>query len=447
MLNIPRRLRKRLLHMAILGLVCLSVSYIILPPDSSVRLALRFNAARASAAVRGATEDRDAWLRQPARYELDLRQDVGYLIKTGYGTRHRVPLQLAALQGSYGDGLLGKEGKDYIVVGDWTTVDEKDAKAIGVPVHDVLKTVREYGDGDWRAHHRFKKYQTLQSAILAGDEETALGIGRSVGWELDALKFAPGMELMYKTMPDKKWYLILDDDTFVVKSTLNLLLTHLNPENAHYIGNAVGDFRGRFAHGGSAIVLSGEAMRRLFRRRDVVRQAYVESLDEKWGDKLVATTFLKLGIYLEERYSHHFNGESPEETRITSDKYCSPIVSFHSLRTAAATTRVSKLVGLSTQPVRWGELMDIFRPAATGGLDHVGPADKQVKAWGMVKKASDCQHKCETENSKWCLAWTYDAGKEVCQASPWMVPGAGGSEGKVSGYSKAAVKQLQAGCR
>lgn len=188
MLNIPRRLRKRLLHTAIIGLVFVSISYIVLPPDSSIRLALRFNAARASAAVREVTEDRDAWLRQPAAYEVDLREDVGYLIKTGYGTRHRVPLQLAALQGSYGGGLLGKEGKDYLVVGDWTTVDGKDGKAIGVPVHDVLKTVREYGDGDWRAHHRFKKYQTLQSAIVAGDEETALEIGRSVGWELDALK-------------------------------------------------------------------------------------------------------------------------------------------------------------------------------------------------------------------------------------------------------------------
>lgn len=198
MLNIPRRLRKRLVQTAILGLVFLSIAYIVLPPDSSIRLALRFNAARASKAVREGIEDKDAWLRLPAPYELDLREDVGYLIKTGYGTRHRVPLQLAALAGSYDGGLLGAEGKDYVVVGDWTTVDDKDAKKIGVPVHDVLKTVREYGDGDWRAHHRFKKYQTLQSAITAGDEETALGIGRSVGWELDALKVSGRLDVYWR---------------------------------------------------------------------------------------------------------------------------------------------------------------------------------------------------------------------------------------------------------
>lgn len=257
------------------------------------------------------------------------------------------------------------------------------------------------------------------------------------------------MELLYKTMPNKKWFIILDDDTFVVKSTLKLFLTHLNPELPHYLGNAVGDFRGRFAHGGSAIIISGEAMRRLFRREDVVRQAYLDSLDEKWGDRLVATTFLKLGIYLEERYSHHFNGEAPEVTRITDSKYCSPILSFHSLRTEAATTRVSRVVGASTAPVRWGELMTLFKPASAAlGRDHVdvASADKQVKEWGMVKKASDCQQKCEVENSKWCLAWTYDGAKKVCHASPWMVPGAEGVGGKVSGYNMETLKRMQARC-
>lgn len=263
----------------------------------------------------------------------------------------------------------------------------------------------------------------------------------------DELQFAPGMELLYKTMPNKKWYLILDDDTFVVKSSLKLLLSHLNPENAHYLGNAVGDFRGRFAHGGSAIVLSGEAMRRLFRRPDVVRAAYAESLDETWGDKLVATTLLKLGVYLEERYAHHFNGEAPEETRITQDRYCAPIVSFHGLRTATATERVSRLVGTATEPVRWGDLVELFRSTAQG-QDHVGPDTdkKEVKTWGVVKKASDCRRKCEVENGKWCLAWTWDERGEACQVSPWMVPGAGGAQGKVSGCNQEAVKRMQVGC-
>lgn len=255
------------------------------------------------------------------------------------------------------------------------------------------------------------------------------------------------MELMYKTMPKKKWYIILDDDTFVVKSALNLLLTHLSPDMPHYIGNAVGDYRGRFAHGGSAIIISGEAMRRLFGRRGIVKQAYRESLDEKWGDRLVATTFIKLGIYLEERYSHYFNGESPEGTKVTKDNFCSPVVSFHSLRTPKAMERVSDVFGSRPKPVNWGTLMELFKTPASmaTGQDHVGPVDEKVKTWGKVRTGGDCQRKCDVE--KWCLAWTYDGGKQECYGSPWMVPGiVEGVHGKASGFDGEIWKQLQATC-
>ena len=121
------------------------------------------------------------------------------------------------------------------------------------------------------------------------------------------------MELLYKQMPHKKWYIILDDDTYLITPSIELLLSHLDPREAQYIGNAVGDYRGRFAHGGSAVLLTGEAMKRLFSRPNIVAEAYLESLDETWGDRLVATTFQKLGVYLDERHSHYFNGEWPEE--------------------------------------------------------------------------------------------------------------------------------------
>src|SRR6478609_11513054 len=99
-----------------------------------------------------------------------------------------------------------------------------------------------------------------------------------------------GMEMLYQKMPQKKWYIILDDDTFLVKPSLQLFLDRLNSREPHYIGNAVGDYKGRFAHGGSAVIISGEAMRRLFSRPDIVARSYIASLDETWGDKLVATT-------------------------------------------------------------------------------------------------------------------------------------------------------------
>lgn len=273
-------------------------------------------------------------------------------------------------------------------------------------------------------------------------------------------KFIAGMELMYQKMPDKKWYMILDDDTYLVKSNLELLLSHLDSNRPYYIGNAVGDYRGRFGHGGSAILLSAEAMRRLFKRKDIVKKAYRNSLDETWGDKLVATTLQKVGIYLEERYSHHFNGEPPELTRITADKFCSPILSFHSLRKPTAMADLSQAIGRKVSPVLWGELLDILGTttstttttaagdpgAGQRGADYVGPLDEErSKTWKDVRDAAECRAKC-SGRPRWCLAWTYDGETKLCHTSPWVVPGADDAGDKVSGVNQAMIEKLGRRC-
>lgn len=186
-MNIPRRVRRRIITLAIAVFLIFTVSYTILPPDSSIRLALNFNFSRFSNLLRGAATDRDAWLRKPAAYPIDLRNDVGYLIKTGYGTRHRVADQLKAFAQT-GD-FLGDEGQSFLVVGDWTTVNETDAKLIGVPVHDAIGKIMETKiKKKTKKHSRFAKYKSLQEQIEAGNETQANFLGQSFGWELDALK-------------------------------------------------------------------------------------------------------------------------------------------------------------------------------------------------------------------------------------------------------------------
>ena len=91
-------------------------------------------------------------------------------------------------------------------------------------------------------------------------------------------------------MPDKKWYLIVDDDTYLVEQSLRMLLEYLDPNVPHYVSNAVGDYRARFAHGGSGVVLPQAAVRRLLAHPEVVTAAHRQSLDEIWGDRLLATT-------------------------------------------------------------------------------------------------------------------------------------------------------------
>ncbi|RGP80413.1 glycosyltransferase family 31 [Fusarium longipes] len=399
MVVISRRTKRRLRSIIILLLISVFIIYTILPHDSAIRLAFVFNVSRFFNFLRGAASDKDAWLWKSPKFTVDLRNDVGYLIKTGYGTRHRVAEQLAAFEAT--GGYLGKEGESFLVVGDWTTVNQTDASLIGATVHDAIKRVMETKiRGKIDDYPRLVKYRSLQARLQAGDEEEALKIGQSYGWELDALKFIMGMEMIYNELPGKKWYIILDDDTFLIRPSLELLMGHIDYRKPKYIGNAVGDYKARFGHGGSGILISGEAMRQLFQHPAIVHEAYAESMTETWGDRLVATTLQKLGIYIEEAYNHHFNGEPPSITRIWGDRFCSPLVSFHGLRKPGEMRRVGETLAEVNQPVLWHDVWQLFGGSAISALetrptelmaDHVGKPDEHTRSWGDVRSANACQ--------------------------------------------------------
>ncbi|SPJ93234.1 uncharacterized protein FTOL_13840 [Fusarium torulosum] len=451
---ISRRTKRRLRSIIILILISTFITYSILPHDSAIRLALVFNVSRFFNFLRGTATDKDAWLWKSPRYTVDLKKDVGYLIKTGYGTRHRVAEQLAAFEAT--GGYLGKEGESFLVVGDWTTVNQTDADLIGVTVHDAIKRVMETKiRGKVDGYPRLVKYRSLQASLQAGDEDGALKIGQSYGWELDALKFIMGMEMIYHELPGKKWYIILDDDTFLIRPSLELLMSHIDYRKPQYVGNAVGDYKARFGHGGSGILISGEAMRRLFEHPGIVQEAYAESMTETWGDRLVATTLQKLGIYIEEAYNHHFNGEPPSITRIWGDRFCSPLVSFHGLRKPGEMRRVGETLATREQPVLWRDVWQLFGGSAISALesrrteltaDHVGKPDEHTRSWGDVRSANACQKRCE-QSGRRCLAWTYEMEIERCHTSPWLLLGADGAAGKASGVNWPQVKPLLNSCR
>lgn len=262
------------------------------------------------------------------------------------------------------------------------------------------------------------------------------------------------MELAYKLMPDKQWYIILDDDTFLIEPSLHLLLSHLNPTRPYYLGNAVGDYKSRFAHGGSGIVLSREVMRRLFDRPDIVAQSYIDSLDETWGDRLVGLTLIKLGIYLDERYSHHFNGEPPDMARVQRDRFCSPIVSFHGARRPGAMEAIGQALSNNReQPVIWADLWRLFADTSLDNAgrepvrqmrDYVGPTGEGTTTWERIVSAEVCRSKCR--NRKSCLAWTYDRETRTCRVSPWIVIGNNNAEMNESGLDWQAVEPLLQQC-
>lgn len=185
---------------------------------------------------------------------------------------------------------------------------------------------------------------------------------------------------------------------------------------------------------------------------DVVSQAYTASLDETWGDKLVATTLMKVGVYLSERYGHFFNGERPLITKMSADRFCSPLVSFHGLAQPEQMKEVGKMFAEIEKPVFWRDLWRLYgQPSLEKfeklpirlGQDHVGRQD-DLDMMVRIDSVDQCLGACESQGSK-CLAWTWDKQTQLCLMSPWIIVGEK-PNGRYSGLHVKEVEKLDSKC-
>lgn len=256
-------------------------------------------------------------------------------------------------------------------------------------------------------------------------------------------------------MPDKKWYLLLDDDTYIVRPSLSLLLDRLDPDEKHYIGNAIGGVYGRFAHGGSGVIISRGAMRHLLspKNEKVILAAKKESVTETYGDRMLALAFLRVGIDITETYTRYFNGERPITTKIRTDRFCAPIFSFHQHAQPEDMRATGNTFREINTTVRW---LDVWKmcgaPSLVGwaarpmvdGWDHVGRLDEHTYTAKHVMKAEACLEMC-LRRGKECLAWTWVEHAKECNMSPWMIVGETAPD-KITGVNFALAQKLAEEC-
>lgn len=221
------------------------------------------------------------------------------------------------------------------------------------------------------------------------------------------------------------------------------------------MGNVVGgSYITKFAHGGSAIVISQAAMQLVFVHNAKFLSAFhKESLTAGWGDALVASTLMKSGVYLEERYTHHFNGESPKVTKIGPDRFCTPIVSFHGLDSEQMYVAGRRLKNM-TEALSWIDIWESYEAPSfsrflakpfRNGWDHVGRLDQSTVTTNDVPTKEDCLKIC-SDNYNTCLAWTWETENHACHYSPWMIVG-NSAEHKFTGINTQRAITLAKKCK
>ncbi|KAI0165635.1 glycosyltransferase family 31 protein [Xylariaceae sp. FL1272] len=443
----------RLQKIALSLVVATFFIYIVSPYDSAFRAFFRFQGTVVVDYYQSHYPSSGSWLYRRQRYPVDLDNEVGVIIKTGYGTKHRIGTSLKALSNE-------TFFPDILVVQDFPVLPEQGKYQLtnGKKVHtvDIIGWNLERGALKGREHlERIAKYTNLADAVEAEEWALSEGLGRHIGWELDAMKFLPALEYAWNTMPKKKWYLMLDDDTYVIKGSLHLLLGQINYGKPHYIGNPVGDYKGRFSHGGSSVILSGATLRNLFEwHPEVAAEGNLESPSSIWGDKLLSTTLQKIGIYLDESYRRLFNGEAPWVTRMWMDRLCLPLIGFHGLNNPDAMEQVGETFKKIDGPIFWKTLAQIYNaPDYASFLDQpvreninfVGREEEGVSvAVGNITKKEECVELCN-RNTRQCMAWTYDNRIQRCVYAPWAILG-DFAEGLVSGINAREAQRAVAHC-
>lgn len=156
--------------------------WILLPYDNSIRQAVRFNVDRLLRSFN--QHSYESWVFAPPRFPVDLRDEVLIILKTGYGTRHRLGAWFEALSSR-------NELGDIIIIGDYASRPEEHIRYGGktLEVHDaVQRTIHELRLDEQVPYPRISKYTSLVDAVARGDEEEAMKLSKSFGWELDSMK-------------------------------------------------------------------------------------------------------------------------------------------------------------------------------------------------------------------------------------------------------------------
>lgn len=170
----------------ILGLLAfLFVIYNLTPFDSPARSFFRFQHNVIQDYYQN-VHPTDSWLFQRQRYPIDPNNDIAIIVKTGFGTRRRVAAALRALSNEsfYADTIVTQ---DFPMLPDQKNYTFANGKE--VPVIDIIGWNLERGALKGQEHQeRVMKYANLADAVDGEEWMLADGLGKDMGWELDAMK-------------------------------------------------------------------------------------------------------------------------------------------------------------------------------------------------------------------------------------------------------------------
>ncbi|KAF2766097.1 putative galactosyltransferase [Teratosphaeria nubilosa] len=224
---------------------------------------------------------------------------------------------------------------DYIIFSDYEEVFE------GHQVYDALASVplntkKTNDDFGHYLHLQDVGRENLHDAELHGEsyESGPGGKKENPGWRLDKWKFLPMASETLRLRPDKKWYIFVEPDSYIVWSNMIQWLRRLDPSKASYFGSEVQIASDIFAHGGTGFVMSRPALEKGVNEYKSHLDEWHDKTANHWaGDCILGMALTAAGVGLTWSWPM-FQGGNPsdmtwDEKKMDHTLWCTPALSYH----------------------------------------------------------------------------------------------------------------------
>lgn len=309
----------------------------------------------------------------------------------------------------------------------------------------------------------FKSLRGELKALIESNQDLDDMSAKDGGWKLDKYKFLPMVAEAWRRFPGKKWYVVVEADTFLFYNQLVRWLSTLDASQQYLLGHPTFcDYDGKstmFTHGGSGIVLSQGIMQASFGADQEFEHSHDDLIQKSaFGDALLSKSIYDSPqVHLTElspEGGEKFNSDPPRVLKFTRNNWCSPIMSFHHITptdaahlydfqrriepklSASSSSAAAAAGGQELDLVRWGDVWDEFIPNfLRQAMEQVGkfdadsmlkpgssePGEVGVIGWQAIEdwdsettdlvasSADECQAQCRADPN--CLMWEWRKGQ------------------------------------
>lgn len=208
-------------------------------------------------------------------------------------------------------------------IGAYTVIDilaNTTAETLNSPEFDVYRSQASYAQ-----HNAY-----LEAAGVDGDDWGPQG-----GWIVDKYKFVPLVQHAGQNWPHAKWYIYMEDDTYLFLPGVLRYLAGFDHRDPHWLGSYAAKSDVVFAQGGAGFALSRGAWEASFGRNGRLADEYERyTADHCCGDQVLGHALNRYGVRLgenggDEVFRYGFNPLVHWTFAFEKWSWCLPLYSWH----------------------------------------------------------------------------------------------------------------------